>query len=570
MIIERDVAIPMDDGLKLRADIFRPDDNKPAPIIMTHGPYGKGVEYKTGYSGQWEWLVNTHPDILPGSTRSNMTWETVDPEIWTKWGYICIRVDSRGSGRTPGYLHVFSTQETKDFYEAIEWSASQPWSNGKVGLLGISYYAMTQWQVAALQPPHLAAIIPWEGMADSYRESSRHGGIASNFFLAAWFKRQILINQHGNGQGHLDPWMLEAATGPENLSEDELIANRADPMKELTEHTLDDEYYKGRTADFSKIKVPLLSAANIGGLGLHSRGNFEAFGRAASTQKWLEIHPGRHEEWFYLEKPMQMQKRFLDHFLKGIDNGWDRESPVQLHLRRPFSSNFELRKEPEWPLRSTKWTKIFFEASEKALSWEQKLQEHNTAFDALGEPVTFMSPPLERETEITGPLAAKLFISSTTRDADLFVTLQAFSPEGKEVDFVGALDPRTPLSQGWLRASHRKLDKAMSLPYRPYHAHDEIQPLEPGKVYELMVEIWPTCIILPAKYQIALQISGHDFQRPVDPSQQDKGLSGFGNGSGPFLHTLPEDRPADVFGGKTTIYTGGEKDSYLLLPIIPS
>jgi putative CocE/NonD family hydrolase len=150
MIIERDVSIPSD-GITLRADIFRPKDSKLAPIIMTMGPYGKGVEYKTGYASQWNWFINAHPDVLPGSTRSFMTWETVDPETWIPWGYAVIRVDSRGAGRSPGHLDIFSPQETKDYYNAIEWAGVQPWSNGKVGLNGISYYAINQWNVAALQ-----------------------------------------------------------------------------------------------------------------------------------------------------------------------------------------------------------------------------------------------------------------------------------------------------------------------------------------------------------------------------------------------------------------------------------
>lgn len=476
--MERDVGIPSDDGVVLRADIFRPDDEKPAPVIMTQGPYGKGVEYKSGpYARQWEWLLEAHPDILPNSTKSYMTWETVDPELWTTWGYVCIRVDSRGAGRTAGFLDCYSPREIKDFYNAIEWAGCQPWSSGKVGLLGISYYAISQWLVASLQPPHLAAIVPWEGAADSYRDISRHGGIASTSFLDKWYERQVVSNQHGNGKGQMDPWLMELATGPEQLSEKELVANRADAVKAVLNHRLDDDYYRERSTDWSKITVPLLSAANLGGFGLHGRGNYESFTRAASTKKWLEIHPGRHEEWFYLDEKMKLQRQFLDHFLKGVDNGWDQESPVLLHLRRPFSTEHELRREPEWPLRSTRWTNIYFTASQKSLSWQFPIQQSSISFETLGEPVTSMSAPLSQETEITGPLAAKLFISSSTSDADFFVTLQAFSSDGKEVEFPGSTDPRTPLAQGWLRASHRKLDTKLSLPYRPYHTHDEIQPL---------------------------------------------------------------------------------------------
>lgn len=315
--------------------------------------------------------------------------------------------------------------------------------------------------------------------------------------------------------------------------------------------------------------MPFLSAANWAGYGLHPRGNFEAFTQAASKQKWLECHPGRHEEWFYLDKGMDLQKRFLDHFLKGEDNGWDREAPVQMRLRKPFvdeQEKYKLRYEKSWPLHDTKWTQIYLSAADTSLLWDETPKSTNTSFKAMLEPVTFVSAPLERESEITGPLALKLFASSSTSDMDLFVTFQAFSPEAKEVHFQGTVDPNTPLAQGWLRASHRKLDTKKSLPYRPYHSHDELQPLKPNEVYELDVEIWPTHIILPAGFKIALQISGKDFERPLPPDVPNEAW--VARGSGPWLHNLPGDRPEVVFGGETTIYTGGEYGSYLLLPII--
>ena len=146
--------------------------------------------YQEHYKAMWDWLIGQHPDLLPGSSRSYLTWETVDPEIWVPWGYTAVRVDSRGAGRSPGYLDIFSPREALDYYDAIEWAGVQPWSNGKVGLNGISYYAINQWHVAALQPPHLTAMVPWEGAADMYRDWYRHGGILSNKFMEVWFPRQ--------------------------------------------------------------------------------------------------------------------------------------------------------------------------------------------------------------------------------------------------------------------------------------------------------------------------------------------------------------------------------------------
>jgi uncharacterized protein len=561
VLIERDVEIEMDDGVVLRADVFRPEASDHVPAVMTLGPYGKGVRYQDGYKEQWEWLVGTHPDLLAGSSRSYLAWETVDPEIWVPWGYAVVRVDSRGAGRSPGYLDLFSPRETRDYHAAIEWAAARPWCNGKVGLCGISYYAINQWLVASLQPPHLAAMIPWEGAADAYRDRARHGGILSNSFFELWYPLQVLSVQHGNPNGPADPWLEERATGPEELTEEELAANRADPRTHRPPE-LDGPGYRESSADWSRIEVPFLSAASWGGFGLHARGNFEAFTQAASTQKWLEAHPGRHEEWFYLPYGMELQKRFFDHFLKQVENGWEKEPPVRLNIRRAHSEQFELRKEHEWPLARSSWTKLYLDSA--ALTWEEPSETGAVSFEALGEDLTLYAPALEAETEITGPLAAKLYVSSSTIDADVFVTLRAFSAEDEEVYFLGALDPRTPLAQGWLRASHRKLDRERSRPERPFHAHDEKQLLDPGSSYELDVEIWPTCVVLAAGYRLALTIGGKDFARgPVDDAP-------FMRGSGVWLHTDADDRPRAVFAGTTTIHTGPGAPSHLLVPIIPA
>ncbi len=184
--------------------------------------------------------------------------------------------------------------------------------------------------------------------------------------------------------------------------------------------------------------------------------------------------------------------------------------------------------------------------------------------------VTFLTAPLERETEITGPSAVKLYVSSSTGDADIFVVLRVFSPDLKEVVFQGAIDPHTPVGQGWLRASHRQLDKKLSKPCRPYHTHSKKQPLKSGEVVALDVEIWPTSIVVPAGYRIALTIRGKDY---VYPGGSGGRLSNFKNeltGCGPFLHDDPRDRPPQVFGGVTGLHFGGAARPYLLLPVIPA
>ena len=199
MLIEWDVSISMRDGLALKADIFRPTTPGRYPVLMTYGPYGKGLAFQDGYKTCWDRMAEDHPDVVEGSSNKFQNWEVVDPEKWVPHDYVCIRVDSRGAGMSPGYMQLWSPQEAIDFYDCIEWAGVQDWSNGKVGLNGISYYAMNQWQVASLQPPHLAAICPWEGAADMYRDLSHHGGILCDF-IKNWYDMQVRTVQHGLGQ----------------------------------------------------------------------------------------------------------------------------------------------------------------------------------------------------------------------------------------------------------------------------------------------------------------------------------------------------------------------------------
>jgi uncharacterized protein len=567
MRIAWDVPIPMDDGVVLRADIFRPIQEGTYPVLLTYGPYGKGLPFQVGYRDQWEIMAQEHPDVTAGSTNKYQNWEVVDPEKWVPHGYACVRVDARGTGRSPGYIDPFSPRETQDLYHCIEWAGRQSWSNGKVGLNGISYYAINQWHVASLQPPHLSAICAWEGAADFYRDMTRHGGTLCDFW-GNWFKKQVMTVQHGLGRrGPTDPNNGLLVTGPETLTDDELAQNRTDMVADALAHPLDDAFYRERSPVWEKVTMPLLSAGNWGGHGLHLRGNVEGFVRAASPQKWLEMHGLQHWVHFYTDFGRTLQKRFFDHFLNGIDNGWEKEPRVWLQIRH--IDTFVARPENEWPLARTQWTKLYLNPARQALSWEQVAAQSTVEYAALGDGVTFLSPSLERETEVTGPVAAKLFVSSSTVDADLFLTLRVFAPDGSEVDFQGALDPHTPIAQGWLRASHRKLDPTLTTAYRPYHSHDERQLLLPGEVYELDVEIWPTSIVIPPGYQIALTIQGKDFERPGAGARLETMVTPF-RGSGPFVHTNPHDRPAEIFGGRTRIHGGGAHPSHLLLPIVPA
>jgi predicted acyl esterase len=577
VLFEKNVRVPTNDGAFLMSNVFRPAAEGRHPVLMSMSIYGKDIHTRDFNPEVWEEMVAHLPGLCERSSCEYHSWETPDPEVWVQDGYVVIRIDARGSGKSPGKLDPFTPREIRDLYDAIEWAGVQPWSNGKVGLAGISYYAMNQWGAAALRPPHLAAIAPWEGAHESYRDVVRHGGILSNVFPTQWAKRQLIPIQHGNAGSHFrDMDDGSPVGGPTALSEEELERNRVDMLAEALKRPLDGPYYWERTARLEDIAVPLLSGANWGGFGLHARGNFNGFRDAGSSQKWLEVHTGDHIAPFYAKEGHALLKQFYDHFLKGEKNGWEKRPPVLLDIRHA-DGTITRREENEWPLARTEWRSLYLDASAGALAESAPTETARVSYQALEESVVFTTPPLPDEIELTGPMAAKLYISSSTEDMDIFATVQAFAPDGTEVTFAGASEPAAPIAQGWLRASHRKLEPGKSRPGQPYHAHDAEEMLVPEQVYEVDVEIWPGQVVLPQGYTIGLRIEGRDFARPRpgivgwirDLIMDDILHLNIQSGSGFFLHNHPEDRPKDVYGGRNAIHTGGEHPSHLVIPVIP-
>ena len=566
MQINWDCPIEMDDGLVLRADIFHPTNKGKFPVIITYGPYAKGLPFQQGYPSAWNRMAEKHPDVTAGSTNKYQNWEVVDPEKWVPDGYVCVRIDSRGCGASPGYIDHFSPRETLDFVNCIEWAGQQEWSNGNVGINGVSYYGINQWQVASRQPKHLKAMCIWEGASDWYRDMTHHGGILSTFW-ANWFDMQVKTVQYGLGNnGMINQFNHRPICGDTELTDAELEQNRCNFGEEIKAHPMMDEYHKERSAVWEKITIPFLSAGNWGGQGLHLRGNTEGFDRAASNNKWLEMHGLEHWTEFYTDYGVNLQKRFFDHYLKGADNGWSQQPKVQLQVRS--INGFKERHENEWPIERTQWTKMYLDADNNLNHQHSVSSTSSLSYEAMGEGLNFKSKPFEQETEITGPLALRLFISSSESDTDLFVVMRLFSDTDKEIVFQGAVDPYTPIAQGWLRASHRKLDTDLSKPWRPYHSHDQKQLLNPDEIVELDIEIWPTSIVIPENYYLMLTVRGKDYEYPLAQTQS---LSNFKNqltGCGPFLHNDPFDRNKNL-ESTTTLHFSPENPSYLLLPIIP-
>ena len=547
MIVEKDVKIPLRDGGYLYADIFRPDSTtEKFPAIANITVYNKDKL----------WIP---PSDLEEEANPYMNWEAANPMWWVPRGYVCVRIDSRGTGKSPGRCEPSSYQESLDFYDCIEWLAKQEWCSGNLGTLGISYHAACQWRLANLNPPSLKAIIPWEGRADQYRDQAYHGGIFSMGFLGNWINQHMARHLLGRTRKY----------NPDSFSPDMLW--------QYLSHDLDSEWWRMCSARWDQIKVPVYTVGNWGGWGLHLRGNTEAYLCAASKHKKLRIHTGDHFRPFHSNEGKVDQLRFFDYWLKGMQNGIMDEPPIKLEIRTGGSKKpYAFRFENEWPLARTQWTKMYF-SIEKERSPDEAHAEgrlvakevsparqisysgsnpnkagigSGSSAPGIGRSgISFVTDPMAHDTEITGPLMANLWVSSTAEDMDVMVTLRNIDPDGKEVFELGQQGQPVVLTKGWLRASHRKLDPQKSLPYRPYHAHNERLWLEPDIPVECQIEIISTCIVLKKGHQLRVDIHAQDSA-----------------GSGNFTHFHADYNEEAVH----TFYAGGAMNSYILLPIIPS
>jgi predicted acyl esterase len=546
--IDKDIDVELRDGARLKADVFRPRGSGRFPVILNLGSYQKDKHW-------------TPPTDLEEKDNPYMNWETINPLWWVPRGYVAMRVDGRGSGKSPGLADPFSLQESLDFHDAIEWAARQPWCNGNVGLLGISYFAMTQWLVANQKPPSLKAIIPWEGAADLYRDFAFHGGIFCFGFVNNWYMNHSAHHMLGNLYG----------ANPDSFSKNWVW--------QFMHDNLDRGQYHDRRAHWDEMELPIYSVGNWSGMALHLRGNTEAFMHAKSKHKKLRIHAGTHYHPFYTEEARVDQIRFFDYWLKGKKNGVMDEPPVKLLIRTGGGKGYQFRYENEWPIKRTQWTRFYLkpvkpgktpkknveglleritprqsQALTYAASGMSKAGVASASWTSTVLPgslphmgISFQTDPMEEELEVTGPVNLVLWVSSTSEDMDIFATIRNVDEKGNDVWEVGQQQQTVPVAKGWLRVSHRKMDDKKSLPYRPWHSHDERWPLKVNEVVRVEVEIWPTCMVFAKGHRLCLDIQPRD-----------------GVGSAPYTHYS-----ADYNSGTNTVYTGGKTASYLLLPIIP-
>ncbi len=520
--IERDLTVTLRDGIRIYADIYRPDTDEKVPAIVNWSPYGKQMPpLQSMFKVDTLLGLDGGTGVVSSRLSKYTGWEAPDPMWWCPRGFAIVLPDSRGSWNSEGDLTFFSHSEGDDEYDLIEWLAVQPWCNGKIGLSGVSYPGLSQWIVGSHQPPHLAAINVWEGFSDAYREVATHGGIPERGFLRAW--------------------QQTAAFG----------RNRAQDFPATADaHPLIDEYWRARDIDFSKITAPAFIVASWSDQGLHTRGTLEGYKGLGSKRKWLRVHGGKKWADYYAERNLKDQLAFFNQFLKGIDSGVDSWPQVRVEVRDRYLDNEEW-KENEFPLARTDYRPLHLDATTGSLSEAATMVEASTSYDPNAENGrSLFSITFDTDTYVVGYAKLKLWIEARgSDDADLFVGLEKRDAYDQPVTFPFAVGVRDngPVALGWLRASHRALDVTKTTPQQPWHPHDREELLKPGEVVPVEIEIWPSGTHFGPAEKLELIIQGRDLR--AYPQQ--------------FFH-IHETRNK----GQHVIYTGGQYDSHLLLPFV--
>jgi predicted acyl esterase len=518
VIIERDVPVKLRDGVTIYVDVFRPADLTPAAPLIAWGPYGK--------HGHTRMAVNFPKSGVREDMMSNYTvFEAPDPMYWVPRGYAIINPDPRGTWYSEGRATYLSHEEALDFYDLIEWAGTQDWSNGKVGLTGVSYLTQAQWHVAALAPPHLAAINPWEGWSDTYREVARHGGIPETHFWS------YLPGRWGRSTSEIEDLALETKERP-----------------------FFDSYWASKVADLSKIKVPAFVVASWTDQGLHTRGTLEAFKQMNSADKWLEVHGRKKWAYYYEPESIARQTQFFDRFLHGRDSGIEQWPKVRLEARDRFYVGTP-RAETEWPIARTQYQPLFLDASKATLSAAPVATSAAVRYDPAGDGAggrASFDVGFDEATDVIGHMKLRLWVEAEGGDdMDLFVAIQKVDAAGAVVPFAfyGQFEDG-PVALGWLRVSHRELDPVKSTQYQPVLLHRRELKLKPGEIVPVDLEIWPSGTHFEAGSALRVVIQGRDIYRYPLPNVQ-------------ALHE------ASVNKGTHVLHAGGPYDSHLLVPIVP-
>jgi putative CocE/NonD family hydrolase len=548
VISQKGVMIPVSDGIKLEAHIFRPESREKFPAILGASPYGKVGQSEPIKPGAFSSI-----SPLPGEEKPRGALEMGDPHFYAKRGYVHILVNVRGTGKSEGYFELLSEREVEDVNEVIEWVAKQSWCDGNVGMFGVSYFAMIQLATASSNAsPHLKCIFsPW-GLTDIYRDMIYHGGILAGGWVVHWAGRSLTYGnvrprnealERLGQEGYLKA-AAELAKDPDIAAAKPLMDALRDPLKPANSlvvnillNPLDNEFWRRRKPAYEKIKIPTYLGADWGNYALHLPAAFRSWDNITATKKMLLGPP------VYLDRPLYQLSyeslRWFDHWLKGIDTGIDEEKPIKLFL---MGTN-GWKEADEWPLPETKWTSFYLHEGGLLSEKEHYPNEGSDSyFDSPWERglLQYLTPTLVEDTEVIGPIVARIFAS--TNDAEILWSLRLFEEEENS-------HKQNILTAGWLRGSHRAIDEEKSKPWLPYHPHDFEEPLELGKIYQIKIGIIPTAKLFRAGSKIGLLISSSDH----DP---DTPLGVLGS-----TH-IKRQSPSRI-----TIYHDDDHPSQLILPI---
>jgi len=513
LLIEHDVAIPLRDGVRIYGDIYRPvADSHDLPVLLAWGPYGK--------HNQKDHLWPT-AGLEPGWISELTGFEAPDPSLWCSYGYAVVYVDPRGMWHSEGNGVHNGPQEAEDVYDAIEWLAAREWSNGRVGMLGVSYLAGIQYIAAAAAPPSLRAISPWECFSDWYREFCFHGGIPETGFIPR-ASRNMRYS----------------------------LSSTEDTAATVALNPLMSDYYESRYPDLSDIRIPAFVVGSWSDHGLHTRGTLAAFERMSSTDKWLLVHGQKKWRYFYAPESIERQRVFFDYYLLDRGDGPSSWARVEMEVRET-AERFITRTDLSWPVPEDSAKRLFANFDQNQLSTNKPEQPTSTTFDPMNEQID-LSYEFSAPTDLVGPMRLRLVLQpNDAEDADIFAVVRKISTDGTERRFAfNALFDDGPVALGWLRASHQDLDDALSWELQPVHRHITENPLEIGVPKELDIEIWPTGVSFCPGERLVVTILGRDFvDRTADLNS-------------------PVIRHSDLRNhGTWTLSTSPESPSYLSLPL---
>ncbi|WP_375387903.1 CocE/NonD family hydrolase [uncultured Amnibacterium sp.] len=528
VVLDKDVAVRLRDGTTIHVDVFRPATTKPVPVIVAWSPYGKGQGTSASVMGIFG-LVG-----LPNSTVSGLEkFEGPDPAYWCARGYAICNPDVRGVVDSEGDSVLWDRQEGRDCFDLIEWLAEQAWCDGRVGMSGTSYLAASQWFTAAEQPPHLVAINPWEGVSDVYRDLVRRGGMPDTGFA-----QQLQDGSFFGGN------------------------RKEDVVGEVAAHPLMDGLWADKAADLENITVPAYVVASYSNT-LHTAGTFRGWRRIASEEKWLRIHST--QEWpdYYDEANVEDLRRFFDHYLKGVDNGWERTPRVRYAVLDLQGGDRVGLPADAFPPSDVVPTRYYLDGRARTLTATAPSEEVPAAY-AVGsgsDAVSFITT-FEQDTELVGYPKAHLRVEVRgADDMDLFVLLQKLDRSGTPLQAFtvpnrsamvhdltdhGASILRYKGSDGRLRVSARHLDPERSTDDVPVHAFDRVERLGEGEVVEIDIELLPVGLAFRAGEQLRFVVSSRNLLGTLMPGIREY---------------------VGANAGTHVVHTGGEHASYLQLPV---